>query len=282
VLTEVQMRRAQALFFPDRFLSTAPNYRPTFSYPGAKNNLAILITGMFAPGCTRFVDCFAGRGSVSYASMVRCNFSRHWINDIARAPFFKLLRTAWLQMPPIRALPPRGGTLRALKKSPAWRKYCRTLDPLDLPEGYGRSQAQFLGQGLAAALEASSPQPDEMDSSMEGGLVPRGDPRSIWAGDEAGRERFMKDARGQLNRLLADSDYSTIVEPFFSYSGGIYRKNGPKGIKETSGGGGITPEGFTKNVLAIGSLFRKHKPRITQWPWQRVLAECGRESMVYL
>jgi hypothetical protein len=74
-------------------------------------------------------------------------------------------------------------------------------------------------------------------------------------------------------------NYAELVEVYLSHNGGTYNDSGPRG---TLGRGGITPEGFVKSVLAAGALLRDNYARITKWHCFRVLAQCGRESMVYL
>ena len=65
-----------------------------FTYPGAKVKLAARIVSIFPPTGYRYVDVFAGRGSLVFELMRRGGYQQFWINAVGTIAFFKELR--WL------------------------------------------------------------------------------------------------------------------------------------------------------------------------------------------
>lgn len=65
---------------------------PTFSYPGSKNRLAQRIISLFPPEGQRFVDCFTGRGAITWHVMSLLNYKNYWINAVGTYRFFDQIR----------------------------------------------------------------------------------------------------------------------------------------------------------------------------------------------
>jgi hypothetical protein len=76
-----------------------------------------------------------------------------------------------------------------------------------------------------------------------------------------------------------DSPIWAPVEGYVSRDGGTYKSTGPKGS-----GGGITKEGFRRNLNQAGLLWRQNHKRtkLTQLDYREVLAQCTKHDMVYL
>jgi hypothetical protein len=63
-----------------------------FSYPGSKNRLAPHILRLLPMSGERFVDVFAGRGSVSFAVLANLQYEKMWINAKGTHEFFEALQ----------------------------------------------------------------------------------------------------------------------------------------------------------------------------------------------
>lgn len=65
---------------------------PNFRYPGAKKQLAPAILRHAPKRGRKFIDLFAGRGSITFCAMETLDYQQWVLNDILTAPFFYALR----------------------------------------------------------------------------------------------------------------------------------------------------------------------------------------------
>lgn len=75
---------------------------------------------------------------------------------------------------------------------------------------------------------------------------------------------------------------SEIVYCGATYKQGALVGGAPKGRKDMSGHSSGTLPGFRKRLQAAAMIAARCKPRITDWDWKAVLAECGKGDFVYL
>jgi hypothetical protein len=103
---------------------------PHFAYPGGKARHAKRIISLFPPVGDRFVDVFAGRGSITWAVMSLLNYRRYWINAMGTYDFFDGIGHSGIY-----AVPPRDRKLfdrmKRRMKEPI-RKHAIKVLPLDL------------------------------------------------------------------------------------------------------------------------------------------------------
>jgi len=84
--------------------------------------------------------------------------------------------------------------------------------------------------------------------------------------------------RRGVTSFLKHAD-AMLMEGYACYQGGDYEGSRQKGDNTY---GGVSPEGWRTKCLLATNFLSLYKPRITAWPYQRVLAQCGPNDMVYL
>jgi D12 class N6 adenine-specific DNA methyltransferase len=71
-----------------------------------------------------------------------------------------------------------------------------------------------------------------------------------------------------------------LLEPYLTFSGGSYGQAGRR--NPCSSCGGVSQAGFEKNVRTAFQIMKYTQPRLTRLDYKAVLAECGRDDVVYL
>lgn len=96
-----------------------------------------------------------------------------------------------------------------------------------------------------------------------------------------------RDAASYRARAAAGDPVAKVLEAEIVYCGATYKQGAlvggaPKGRKDMSGHSSGTLPGFRKRLQAAAMIAARCKPRITDWDWKAVLAECGKGDFVYL